>query len=176
MPKDTHSSTQESDFIKIDNLVSTAFLLQYKVYEGLEFPKIKFGTTRLNLLLKKMFLGWKCLENEYFKVATCNTCCLEAHAGFFRLLMKGILNSYCTKTFWQKVDFPTKVGWPLKISWQNSTPPILHIFSSNFCSFWERKEKEILLGRDWNPQPVDQKPIVLTVTPNFLALFIFWRL
>ena len=55
MPKDTHSSTQESDFIKIDNLVSTAFSLQYKVYEGLEFPKIKFGTIRLNLLLTKEY-------------------------------------------------------------------------------------------------------------------------
>jgi hypothetical protein len=49
MPKDTHSSTQESDFIKIDNLVSTAFSLQYKVYEGLEFAKIKFSMTRFNL-------------------------------------------------------------------------------------------------------------------------------
>ena len=58
----------------------------------------------------------------------------------------------------------TKVGWPLETSWQNSTPPILHIFSSFFCSFWERNEK-IMLGRNSNPQPVDQKTIVLTTTP-----------
>ena len=31
---------------------------------------------------------------------------LEAHAGFFRLLMKGIFDPYlCTVTFRQKVDF-----------------------------------------------------------------------
>ena len=31
---------------------------------------------------------------EYHKVLSSNTSCLEAHAGFFRLLMKGIFNPY----------------------------------------------------------------------------------
>ena len=30
----------------------------------------------------------------YCKVANSNTSCLEAHAGFFRLLIKGILDPY----------------------------------------------------------------------------------
>ena len=30
----------------------------------------------------------------YRKVASSNTSCLEAHVGFFRLLMKGIFNAY----------------------------------------------------------------------------------
>ena len=30
----------------------------------------------------------------YRKVVSSNTSCLEAHAGFFRLLMKGIFNPY----------------------------------------------------------------------------------
>ena len=41
----------------------------------------------------------------YRKVASSNTSCLEAHAGFFKLLMKGSFSSLCTVTFWQKVDF-----------------------------------------------------------------------
>ena len=32
--------------------------------------------------------------NVYRKVASANTSCLEAHAGFFRLLMKGIFDPY----------------------------------------------------------------------------------
>ena len=31
---------------------------------------------------------------KYRKVASSNTSCLEAHAGFFRLLMKGIFEPY----------------------------------------------------------------------------------
>ena len=55
MPKDTHSSTQESDFIKIDNLVSTAFSLQYKVYEILEFPKNKNWNNQIELIAHKKY-------------------------------------------------------------------------------------------------------------------------
>ena len=56
------------------------------------------------------FTGWKMLpsiENSpfqiilhgkiiytYRKVASSNTCCLEAHAGFYRLLMKGFFDPY----------------------------------------------------------------------------------
>ena len=108
MPKDTHSSTQESDFIKIDNLVSTAFSLQYKVHEGLEFPKNNLAQPDWTYSSQKIFLGWKCLKDEYRKFATCNMSRLEAHACFFRLLMKGIFDPYVlsanlsvsTKTLW----------------------------------------------------------------------------
>ena len=34
------------------------------------------------------------LTNKYGKVASSNTSCLEAHAGFFRLLIKGIFDPY----------------------------------------------------------------------------------
>ena len=35
----------------------------------------------------------KC-QKIYRKVMSSNTSCLEAHSGFFRLLMKGIFDSY----------------------------------------------------------------------------------
>ena len=38
-------------------------------------------------------LGMESLVH-YRKVASSNTSCLEAHAGFFRLLMKGIFGPY----------------------------------------------------------------------------------
>ena len=45
-------------------------------------------------------MTWKFIEyrNKYRKVASSNTSCLEAHASFFRLLMKGIFYPYvlCT--------------------------------------------------------------------------------
>ena len=34
------------------------------------------------------------LLNKYRKVASSNMSCLEAHAGFFRLLMKALFNPY----------------------------------------------------------------------------------
>ena len=40
----------------------------------------------------------------YRKVASSNMSCLEAHAGFFKLLMKVIFDPYVL-TFWQKVEF-----------------------------------------------------------------------
>ena len=33
-------------------------------------------------------------KSDYWKVASSNTSHLKAHAGFFRLLMKGILDPY----------------------------------------------------------------------------------
>ena len=33
-------------------------------------------------------------DSNYQKVTSSNTSCLEAHAGFFRLLMKGIFDPY----------------------------------------------------------------------------------
>ena len=37
----------------------------------------------------------------------------------------------------------TTVGWLLLDGWQNSTPPIHHIFIQFFCSFGERKKKSM---------------------------------
>ena len=42
---------------------------------------------------------------EYRKVTSSNTSRLEAHAGFFRLLMKGTFDSYVLWPFDKKVDF-----------------------------------------------------------------------
>ena len=42
-------------------------------------------------------------ESEYHKVASPNTSCLEAHAGFFRLLVKGIFNPYVPCPFDKKL-------------------------------------------------------------------------
>ena len=52
---------------------------------------------------------WNSLnDNKYCKVKSFNTSSLEAHEGFFRLLMKVILDLYVstvgTVTFWQKDD------------------------------------------------------------------------
>ena len=40
---------------------------------------------------------------RYRKVASSNTSCLEAHAGFFRLIMKGIFNPYVLWPFDKKL-------------------------------------------------------------------------
>ena len=40
---------------------------------------------------------------EYCKVASSNTSCLEEHAGFFRLLMKGIFDPYVLWPFHKKL-------------------------------------------------------------------------
>ena len=44
----------------------------------------------------KVGMGSKCAQSifMYSKVASSNTSHLEAHAGFFRLLMKGIFDPY----------------------------------------------------------------------------------
>ena len=41
----------------------------------------------------------------YRKFASSNTSCQKAHADFFRMLMKGILDPYVLLPFSQKVDF-----------------------------------------------------------------------
>ena len=45
------------------------------------------------------------IQPIYRKVASSNTSHLEAHAGFFRLLMKGIFNPYVLWPFGKKIDF-----------------------------------------------------------------------
>ena len=40
---------------------------------------------------------------HYHKVASSNMSCLEAHAGFFRLLMKGIFDPYILSPFDKKL-------------------------------------------------------------------------
>ena len=47
-------------------------------------------------VVKKLFLGWFRIFQQqiaYHKVSSSNMSRLEAHADFFRLLMKGILNN-----------------------------------------------------------------------------------
>ena len=47
----------------------------------------------------------KGLCSKYCKVASSNMSRLEAHAGFFRLIMKGIIDPYVLWPFDKKVDF-----------------------------------------------------------------------
>ena len=56
-----------------------------------------------SLSLKTLSLILIMLWFEYCKVASSNTTCLEAHAGCFRLLMKGILGPYVLWLFDKKV-------------------------------------------------------------------------
>ena len=49
--------------------------------------------------------GKNYFKNIYRKVASSNMSRSEAHAGFFRFLMKEYFWSLCTVTFWQKIDF-----------------------------------------------------------------------
>ena len=49
----------------------------------------------LNFCSMKLLTAWLVYNDfEYFKVRSSNTSCLKAHAGFFRLLMKGIFDAY----------------------------------------------------------------------------------
>ena len=72
-----------------------------KLYENLDFldtlffenvtsfcPVCNFGTSYDDMI-----------QCAYCKVASFNTSHLEAHVGFFRLLMKGIFGPYSTVTF-----------------------------------------------------------------------------
>ena len=52
------------------------------------------------LKLSHMKFGSKRVDH---KVASSNTSCLEAHAGFFRLLMKGIFDTYVQGPFDKKL-------------------------------------------------------------------------
>ena len=59
----------------------------------------------LNISIKKVsktcscnFMHYKKKEN-YRKVPSSNMSCLEAHPGFFRLLMKGIFDPYVKRSF-----------------------------------------------------------------------------
>ena len=67
------------------------------------------------LLIRETFSVWETLSGqasarllrrpslEYRKVASSNTSCLEAHAGFFRSLMKGIFDPYTLWPFDKKL-------------------------------------------------------------------------
>ena len=43
------------------------------------------------------------VTNTYHKVASSNTSCLEAHAGIYTLLMKGIFDAYVMWPFDKKI-------------------------------------------------------------------------
>ena len=54
------------------------------------------------------------------KVASFNTSCLEAHAGFFRLLMNGIFDAYVLQPFLKKNTFEslTRISTHDSTVWQ----------------------------------------------------------
>ena len=63
--------------------------------------------------------------NNYCKVESSNTSCLEAHADFFRLLVKGISDAYVLRPFGKTnvselvtrvstSQFPSAIGWRKK--------------------------------------------------------------
>ena len=54
-------------------------------YKGFESEMLVINTAKNKL---------ESIKEIYRKVASSNTSCLEAHAGFFRLLMKRIFDSY----------------------------------------------------------------------------------
>ena len=47
---------------------------------------------------------------------------------------------------------------------------------SLFVSCWGKKEEKIWLGRDWCPQSVDQKSIVLTINYSMGPLSENWQI
>ena len=51
------------------------------------------------------FILWNALGYDYRKIASSNTSRLEAHVGFFRLLMKGIFGPYVLWPFDKNVIF-----------------------------------------------------------------------
>ena len=57
---------------------------------------------------------WRPNEITYRKVVSSNTSHLEAHAGFFRMLMKGIFDAYVLGHFDKKIIFElvTRVSIP----------------------------------------------------------------
>ena len=57
----------------------------------------------------------------------------------------------------------TKVGWLLADSWQNSTPPIHHIFIQFFCTFWKEKRKKYGYSHLSNKRGAH-------------ALYLFWKI
>ena len=57
-------------------------------------------------VVKKLFLGWFRIFQQqiaYHKVSSSNMSRLEAHADFFRLLMKGIFDPYVLWPFDKKL-------------------------------------------------------------------------
>ena len=56
--------------------------------------KTDFTITRVNVLTYVAGLEFKVHFCNYHKVMSSNPSCLEAHAGFFRPLMKGIFDPY----------------------------------------------------------------------------------
>ena len=70
------------------------FDMQYKQY-----PSNGLCDDIFSLVVK----SWCKSFSTYRKVASSNTSRLEAHAGFFRLLMKGIFNPYVLRPFDKKL-------------------------------------------------------------------------
>ena len=62
--------------------------LKFKALEGAAVVTM----VRISKYFPKIMTSF--FHSRHRKVASSNTSCLEAHAGFFRLLIKGIFNPY----------------------------------------------------------------------------------
>ena len=63
---------------------------------------VEVGTLHVVPIFCSLTKFFKC---RYRKVASSNTSRLEAHAGFFRLLLKVIFDPYALKRFYKKLIF-----------------------------------------------------------------------
>ena len=100
--------------VSCDLKLDLMFCLDFEKIRSERWRKIQFygqNWTRIewldrihrSFLNSKVHVFWEGHKIVYRKVASSNTSRLKAHAGFFRLLIKGILDN--SVTFWQKVDF-----------------------------------------------------------------------
>ena len=78
---------------------------------------------------------------RYHKIASSNTSCLEAHVGFFRLLMKGIFGPYVLWPFEKKLFFYIVTALEL--------PTIRYAYEM----FWIHNFGPKLLGASFIPTP-----------------------
>ena len=62
-----------------------------KTHHITKYIAILFGKSKHQIIVQECQQEI-CEFSNYRKVASSNTSCLEAHAGFFRLLMKGIFD------------------------------------------------------------------------------------
>ena len=99
------------DGFKSVYLLGSICLKKNKVYSRTFVPLIHLCVFFVSILFRWLPFGWFLIKIAkmdpdspliYCKLASSHTSHLEAHPGFFRLLMKVIFLSLCTVTFWQK--------------------------------------------------------------------------
>ena len=97
-----------------------------------DFPKVRsMLQSHLPFHYQTTIIVYFAVVVTYSKFASSNTSCLEAHACFFRLLMKGIFDPYLLRPFGQKLIslLVTRLyGTSLLCS---ITPESLHIYVLN---------------------------------------------